>query len=106
MRRLLALVPIAIVVAVGTTSLGARQEEPFPHDDHEGLFPVCAGCHSDVTSSDRADRYPEPAQCSGCHDGVDQEVVTWAGPSERVSNVSFDHGAHEADLDPAGDDEV
>lgn len=97
------LVAAATIAVAGAASLGARQEEPFPHEDHQGLFPVCSGCHADVTSADRADRYPAAEQCSGCHDGVNQDEVVWAAPSERVSNVVFDHGAHASDLAAAGD---
>ena len=81
----------------------ARQEAPFPHADHEGLFPVCTGCHGDVASSIRSDRFPEPGRCVGCHDGVDQDVVDWSSPGVSASNVAFDHQEHGAALVAAGD---
>jgi hypothetical protein len=80
-----------------------QEEAPFPHEDHQGLFPVCSGCHQDMTGVDRTAHYPPASQCTGCHDGVDLDLVSWESPSERVSNVVFDHGAHALDLADAGD---
>jgi hypothetical protein len=88
------------------TALGARQEEPFPHGDHAGLFPVCTGCHQGIEEGDAEDSFPEPTQCSGCHDGVDLVEVSWDGPTERISNVRFDHVEHVGELEQAGDSAV
>lgn len=100
---------LAVVATVGTsvTVTAAMQRDaqadPFPHADHEGLFPVCAGCHVGVAQGDAATAYPAPAQCAGCHDGVTEARVAWEGPSPRVSNVVFDHVEHAASLVSAGD---
>jgi len=89
---------------LGTRSdLGGQQQVAFPHSAHEGLFPLCTGCHEGVPTGDVADMYPEPASCAGCHDGVREPTVTWVGPTERASNVVFDHAGHAADLAAAGD---
>ena len=79
-------------------AVGASQEDAFPHAEHQGLFPLCIGCHEGIPSGDRSDWYPEPAGCVGCHDGVDREEVSWTGPSDRIHNVLFDHAEHEAEL--------
>jgi hypothetical protein len=85
----------------------AAQEDPFPHAEHQGLFPLCTGCHAGIPSGDATDWYPEPEACAGCHDGVDRDVVSWNGPSDRIDNVDFDHAEHEEERaregDPAGE---
>lgn len=83
--------------------LGADQEDPFPHAEHQGLFPLCAGCHEGIPTGDESDWYPEPASCAGCHDGVERERVSWNGPSDRVDNLDFDHLAHAQELLAEGD---
>lgn len=83
--------------------VSADQEDPFPHAEHRGLFPLCTGCHEGIPSGDRSDWYPEPASCSGCHDGVERDQVSWNGPSDRVDNVVFDHPEHERELREEGD---
>jgi hypothetical protein len=96
---------LALLIGLGTafgTAIG-RQEDPFPHEDHEGLFPVCSGCHQGIADGDVADFYPDPLQCAGCHDGREEERVGWIGPSERTTNVIFDHREHAAQLIAAGD---
>jgi hypothetical protein len=95
---------VLLCFGVGVASaLAPRQEAPFPHEDHAGLFPVCAGCHQGVENGDVEAMYPAPSQCAGCHDGSDLRRVTWAGPSDRVSNVRFAHGDHALELSAAGD---
>jgi len=94
-----------IVGSSGESPVGAQQEEPFPHLDHQGLFPLCTGCHEGIPVGDRTDWYPEPSQCSGCHDGVERDRVTWNGPSERIDNVAFDHVEHADEREVAGDPE-
>lgn len=84
--------------------VGGGQESPFPHEDHQGLFPVCTGCHSGVPSGDESTAYPPASQCSGCHDGVEEDEVTWTGPTLQVSNVRFDHAEHAGELEASGDE--
>ena len=97
-----AFMAVAILGSV-TPALDARQEQSFPHEAHQGLFPLCVGCHEGVPAGDEADFYPEPASCAGCHDGVREEPVSWEGPTGRVGNVTYSHAEHDADLAAAGD---
>jgi hypothetical protein len=92
----------ATVVAVGASM---QQVEPFPHERHEGLFPLCTGCHEGVTTSDRAEFYPEPGSCDGCHDGNTQVEVSWSPPEEEEEPgfVRFDHAVHSAELEREGE---
>jgi hypothetical protein len=94
-----------LVAALGGVGMSVRalQEAPFPHEAHQGLFPLCAGCHEGVPTGDESDYYPQPASCAGCHDGVREELVTWTGPAERVDNVTYDHAEHATELAQAGD---
>lgn len=77
--------------------------EPFPHLDHEGLFPLCTGCHGGVDSEVR-DLYPAPDLCSQCHDGEQEETVIWTGPTPRASNVRYEHLQHAGELLDEGDE--
>ena len=104
--------PTAVLVAllaVGLTGLGVSlhgmQEEPFPHADHQGLFPLCTGCHEGIPLGDVADWYPEPDSCERCHDGVERDSVTWDRPGERIDNVAFEHVEHAEALESEGDPE-
>lgn len=94
---------LATAVAGLGLSLSGLQEEGFPHARHEGLFPLCTGCHEGVPSADTAAFYPEPGSCDGCHDGVGRARVTWTGPARASSNVVFDHSEHAALLAAGGD---
>jgi hypothetical protein len=92
-----------LAVVLWAVGLAAFQETPFPHEEHEGLFPVCTGCHAGIESGNAEEFYPEPAQCTGCHDGTEQEPVSWSGPATHPSNVTFDHAEHRVELVEAGD---
>lgn len=100
---------ILVAVAVSVTAAGAgfaavaRQEAPFPHIRHEGLFPLCTGCHEGIPSNDVADFYPEPGTCNGCHDGVAVRRVSWTPPEAEATNLRFTHDAHATLLAAAGD---
>lgn len=99
-----ALVVMATLVGGGlAVSAGALQEQPFPHETHEGLFPLCTGCHQGIPTGNQSDYYPDPASCRGCHDGVREQLVTWDGPTERADNVTYTHSEHDAELAAAGD---
>lgn len=98
---------IALLVALMalSVSLAGVQERPFPHEEHEGLFPLCSGCHEGVPEGEPDDWYPEPVSCANCHDGVERDRVTWDGPSERIDNVDFEHRTHADALEAEGDPE-
>ncbi|HSH76128.1 MAG TPA: hypothetical protein VLA09_10635 [Longimicrobiales bacterium] len=99
------LFPAGVLLAMGAAVAGTRAEQvsPFPHEDHQGLFPVCTGCHEGVEGGVAETVYPEPASCRNCHDGIREETVTWEGASRAPSNVTFDHMVHAAELREAGD---
>jgi hypothetical protein len=80
-----------------------QERQDFPHEDHEGLFPLCAGCHQGIETGSLADRYPAPDSCEGCHDGVDLVRVAWSGPVDEPSNLVYDHVEHVAEVGAAGD---
>ncbi len=81
----------------------AQQAQSFPHARHEGLFPLCTGCHQGIPEGDSATMFPSPELCAECHDGVTRPKVAWNGHSERVTNLRFDHVAHVGRLQAAGD---
>lgn len=84
-------------------SVRGLQEQPFPHERHEGLFPLCTGCHAGIPTGDPSQYYPDPSACAGCHDGVREVRISWQGPHERVNNLKFVHSQHDQDLADAGD---
>lgn len=87
----LALLPLFPVAADHAT---AQEEERFPHEDHAGLFPLCTGCHEGAESGIPEEMHPEPAVCVECHDGRQEELVFWRGPTEQPTSLRFHHGEH------------
>lgn len=85
-------------------TLQEAPEDPFPHADHEGMFPLCTGCHLDPALGAEAPLYPEPASCTSCHDGVEAEVVEWDGPTAKPSNLDYDHVVHDREMEAEGDE--
>ena len=92
--------PVAVgLIGLGSVCapLGAQAQDadlvPFPHEEHEGLFPLCTGCHA---GAERAGvgLYPSQDLCQQCHDGVREEPVPWSGPSPRATHVRFQHIEH------------
>lgn len=116
----------AIVVAVGPPRIGIQENAPasvsphdragpvavagparddaFLHEDHDGLFPLCTGCHIGAETGVVADLYPPVESCATCHDGVTEERIEWAGPGPRETNLLFDHGDHLLLVEDEGDD--
>ncbi|MEQ9401374.1 MAG: cytochrome c3 family protein [Longimicrobiales bacterium] len=105
-----ALVLLAAVLAVmslpaphGVGASVIQEAEAFPHDRHEGLFPLCTGCHQGVETGEAADVLPDPASCSGCHDGAELDAVEWVPPSPGgASLLRYDHPAHARSVAEAG----
>ncbi len=93
-RRGLLLAVLGLAPAVLVWAALPLQEEPFPHGDHEGLFPLCTGCHSGVPTGDPPTYYPAAENCANCHDGQEEERVDWAGAPTEPTNVRFDHVEH------------
>ena len=91
-----------VVAALGLVASGsgvwalAQVADSFPHADHEGLFPLCAGCHVGIETGARDDFYPDPSVCARCHDGQREPTVTWSGPTPEPTNLVFFHTDHEA----------
>jgi len=80
-----------------------RAVDEFTHEDHDGLFPLCTGCHIGAETGSLDDLYPEPASCVTCHDGETEERVVWEGPSRLETNLDFDHGEHIDEVVAEGD---
>lgn len=102
-RWTVAIVVVAVAALGGLAASAYAQEVQFPHETHQGLFPLCTGCHEGVPTGDRSTFYPDPTTCRGCHNGVLEVTVTWNGPTQRVDNLSFSHNQHVDALDAAGD---
>ncbi len=97
---------LAAVALTGGVIAGrgdAQQQVRFPHRLHEGLFPLCTGCHEGVPEGDSATMFPGPQLCAQCHDGETHRKVNWTGHTEPVTNLRFDHVAHVQRLRAAGD---
>lgn len=107
MRRWIVVVTGLFIIsgAVGVAAAAIQAAgEAFPHEDHEGLFPLCTGCHSDMQQGNRAAYYPETASCANCHDDVDLKAVVWEVPDRLPTNLSFDHAVHIDTVSAAGDE--
>ncbi len=71
-----------------------RRDDAFGHAAHDGLFPLCSGCHLGAETGDLEALYPDPETCVACHDGVTEELVVWDGPTPLETNLAFDHREH------------
>lgn len=93
------------VSALSWTPVGsaAQQGRGFPHAAHEGLFPLCTGCHEGIPGGDSARAFPDPGLCARCHDGVDRGRVQWSGPLRPVTNLRFSHPEHEREAAATGE---
>lgn len=80
---------LAVALLVLATGPG-RAQEPFPHEAHEGLFPLCSGCHA--IGGGEAGLYPDPDLCGRCHDGAELAPVAWTPPA----TTDYQHPDHEA----------
>jgi hypothetical protein len=92
-RTRIALLMGLLLTSGVAAAVAPQQEQTFPHRRHEGLFPLCTGCH-EIDAADRAARFPAPELCARCHDGEQQRRVQWSPPPERVTNLTFDHARH------------
>ncbi len=78
--------------------------DSFPHLPHDGLFPLCVGCHTGVAEGDTAAFYPEPASCDGCHDGIEEDRVEWTPSLKPIGMLDFSHPVHADTVAGAGDE--
>jgi predicted CXXCH cytochrome family protein len=101
MRRVATVAVFSLVLAalgIGFLNMSAtgRQDDPFPHAFHSGLFVFCTGCHEGVPYEDRTAFYPDPALCAQCHDGADLPRVDWTPPSATEPDpIVFSHVRHD-----------
>ena len=95
--------PLAAGPDVASTS-GVQLADSFPHLVHQGLFPLCQGCHEGILDDDPTTSMPRADQCSGCHDGVDQVRVAWAPAPTPPGMLDFSHERHVREVAGEGDD--
>lgn len=97
--------PVAVASAA-VAGPPTRGQDSFPHLAHQGLFPLCAGCHQGVSAGDEAAVYPEPSTCDGCHDGQEQRQVDWTPPvpGAEPGLLDFTHPSHGGQVQAAGDE--
>ncbi|HET9441645.1 MAG TPA: hypothetical protein VFO52_15820 [Longimicrobiales bacterium] len=88
---------LVLLVTVAGAVAALQQEDEFPHIEHARLFPLCTGCHEGVPDGDRARFYPARMLCASCHNGTDQQRVSWEAPGPQVNNLDFSHPEHEAE---------
>ncbi|HVA57675.1 MAG: hypothetical protein WBQ26_00615 [Gemmatimonadaceae bacterium] len=101
LRRLI--VPLALAVATAGWAVQQQQSRgTFPHSRHAKLFPTCEGCHSGILDGDTARMFPTKDACAQCHNGTDQRLVAWSGPSWHATNLKFSHTDHAATSAQAG----
>lgn len=90
------LVTIALALSgIGWAAMGL-QEQSFPHETHEGLFPICSGCHTGVPANNFEEFFPSVELCNQCHTGDQTKTDFWSDREPREGNLSFAHGFHEA----------
>jgi len=99
--------PVAAAMALPSPVLGQEPAavDPFPHAKHQGLFPLCAGCHLDAAGRGGS-LFPEPASCAGCHNGVELRAVLWDAPSASATHLIYDHRVHTDQVNASGGSEV
>lgn len=98
MRGLRVFLGLAAITALATTA-SSRPEREFPHLAHQGLFPLCTGCHVGIPTGDTASFFPNRSQCEGCHEDNLQPVIDfYSRPDEpRPTNLHFSHPTHDQD---------
>lgn len=97
---------VAVPAAAGAWLPGAARQDSFPHLAHQGLFPLCAGCHEGIPDGDAATSFPEPESCDGCHDGVEADVVNWRREPVPTGVLDFEHPRHAGAVVDEGEPEV
>ncbi len=96
MRLRGAVLLLVAVAAVGTAGRAVARafQDRFDHWEHRALFPTCSGCHAGAADSSRS-LWPQPSDCTLCHDGASEQTVEWSPPSvPRASNLRFSHWSH------------
>jgi hypothetical protein len=84
-----------LVLADGEPLQSRPEDDPFPHEEHRGLFPSCLACHAGVPEGDEDRLYTVTLeQCARCHDGQERERVAWSRPEPAAHNLVFTHPDH------------
>ena len=86
-----------VVLSAGASGLWAVSravQEPFPHSDHAGLFPLCQGCHEGIETDTEVAYYPTPGSCTACQDGEVEPEIEWTAPVVDPSNLDYSHRIH------------
>jgi len=99
--RVMGLVAAVALLGAPSAALSAQPPAPlvtdtFPHIAHQGLFPLCSGCHVGIAEGEIETAYPDPSSCSGCHNGVDRGRVTWSPEPLPTGLLDFSHPGHAA----------
>jgi hypothetical protein len=92
-----------VVCATGVWAITRVVEDDFAHSDHDGLFPLCQGCHQGIETGAEAEYYPDPASCTACHDGEVEGLVAWSGPTIEPTNLDYSHPEHMAEIEREGE---
>lgn len=96
--------PALVLVGLSGVLVGSPESgDDFPHEAHEGLFPLCEGCHRGAVTGDEDELFPPAASCTECHDGIREEPVDWTPPARRTSSLRFSHPEHQALVVEAGE---
>jgi hypothetical protein len=95
------LVAVLLALPAALTLLASESYDRFPHDIHEGLFPLgCPTCHGGIADLGAPGAYTvTPAECARCHDGVERNEVPWRPPEPAASNLVFDHRLHVGEME-------
>ncbi len=91
---------VAFAAAVGAWGWALARDK-FSHERHAALFSSCDGCHAVEPTGIT---YPDPALCSGCHNGELAREVDWPGPAPRADNLTFSHADVLQAMEEAGED--
>lgn len=97
----LALAPL-LAAPLGAQVYARSGPPPFPHQEHEKLFPTCTGCHAGAITGEASALLPPAALCGECHDGTISKRVTYAGAAPRQDFLKFAHRDHAALVDSTG----
>jgi hypothetical protein len=92
---LTSLTAVALLAITQSGASGQPRRDGFPHAKHASVSPTCTGCHSGVRTADSSARFPERSICQACHDGVQEDSVSWRRREPRPSLLRFDHTTHQ-----------
>lgn len=80
----------------------AQVPDPFPHQKHARMFPLCESCHRGIAAGDTRTEMPAESTCRECHNGTDAAVVSWRRTPRAEGLLRFSHPAHARQVDSAG----